>query len=136
MKQLKIAFCVGIVFLLIGMTMLIHARREAVTFMKPLNDLVDYKSCVVAPFGTENRGPSFVFRFLPNGEDSHYAVFSVETSVWGKMKSFSGPFVNDRAMDPITVRPWLLAEQEKNRVNLSFDNKGTGATTNSIPLNQ
>lgn len=136
MKQLKIAFCVGISFFLIGMTMLVHARRQAVNFMMPLKDLVVYKSCVVSPLGTDSKGASFVFRFLPKGEDSHYAVFYVETSVWGKIKSFSGPFVNDRVVDPIEVRPCLLAEQEKKQADLRFGNDGTRSSTTNIPLNR
>ncbi len=114
-RIIKTTFCIGLMVIMLVVVVIIHARKKAQNYIEPLEDIVEYKSYYIAPYGTDSGGVSLMFCFLPKGEDNHYATFYVETSVLGEIKSFSGPFMNDRVIHPAEVRPFLMAELEKKK---------------------
>lgn len=69
-----------------------YSKRKTEVFLSPLRDLLSHISSSFFILGTDRKSPSFCFLYRPNWTDSHYANFYVETSMFGSIKSFSGPF--------------------------------------------
>ena len=108
-KLIVLAFYIFLtaVLFLATFSVFIHAKSSAFNFMAPLNDFVLYQSYSIIPLGTDGLSPSFVFRFLPKGTDSDYAIFYIETSLGGTIKGFTGPFTDSKST-PISVRHQML----------------------------